>query len=309
MRSKEKKLKFAIIGGAKTDNTHDLFEEIRMHGHLPSIFSIKDIFFDSRSGISATKKRLSTFDIFLARSGHDKYQREIKMLVRDLLNTQKTVVDDVLGKEYINGKMSQALLFSRHEIVHPITFLASTFASYEKILKKMKFPIIIKPDIGKRGIGIKKVDNRKNALLFLQKNERGFILQEYLPTDSDIRVFVVGNKVLGAMKRHIIKGDFRSNISLGAKAEKIKLNKAIKKVALSATGAVGFEIAGVDLIWHNNKYYVLEVNEGPQWQGFKKTTGINPAKHIVTYAIEKYNINQRERRPKTIIPQFRTKPR
>jgi len=290
MSSKEKKLKFAIIGSAKTDNTRDLIEEIRSRGHLASTFSAKDIFFDSSAGVSSIKEKIGSFDIFLLRTGHDEYQKEIRMLARDLLDSKKIVVDDVLGREYINGKMSQALLFSKHDIPHPKTFLASSFASYKKIIEKMGFPIIIKPDIGKRGIGIKKFESSRSALIFLKKNERGFILQEYLPADGDIRVFIVGNKVVGTMKRYIIKGDYRSNVSLGAKTEKIQSNSIIDKIALKAIKAVGFEIAGVDLIHYNNKYYVIEVNEGPQWQGFKKTTGVNPAKYIVEYAIKKYNV-------------------
>jgi RimK family alpha-L-glutamate ligase len=293
MSGNKKKLKFAIIGGAKTDNARDLIEEIRSRGHLSSTFSAKDIFFDSRSGASSHKEKINTFDIFLFRAGHDEYQKEIRMLARDLLDSKKIVMDDVLGREYINGKMSQALLFLKHNIPHPKTFLASSFASYKKLLEKMNFPIIIKPDIGKRGIGIKKFNSSKSALVFLKKNERGFILQEYLFADGDIRVFIVGNEVVGIMKRYIIKGDYRSNVSLGAKTEKIQSNPTIDKIALKATKAVSFEIAGVDLIHYNNKYYVIEVNEGPQWQGFKKTTGVNPAKHIVEYAIKKYNACQK----------------
>lgn len=287
MRSNKKELKFAIIGSAKTENTRDLIKEIKSQGHSLSIFSIKDIFFESSTGALIIKEKINSFDIFLLRAGHDEYQKEVRMLARHLLDSKKIVVDEVLGKEYINGKMSQALLFSKHNIPHPKTFLASSFASYKTILKKMRFPIIIKPDIGKRGIGIKKFENTKSALAFFQKNNRGFLLQEYLPNNGDIRVFVVGNKVLGAMKRHLIKGDFRSNVSLGAKTEKLQLDRALEKTALKAVRSIGFEVAGVDLILFENKYYVIEVNEGPQWQGFKKTMGINPASHIVKYSIKK----------------------
>jgi ribosomal protein S6--L-glutamate ligase len=297
----KQKLKFAIIGGAKTENTRDLLEEIKLRGHFPSTFSAKDIFFDSDAGVLSAKEKINSFDIFLLRAGHDEYQKEIRILARHLLASKKIVVDEILGKEYINGKMSQALLFSKNNIPHPKTFLASSLASYKKILQSMRLPIIIKPDIGKRGIGIKKFNSSKSALIFLKKNERGFILQEYLTADGDIRVFIVGNKVVGTMKRYIIKGDYRSNVSLGAKTEKIESNSLIDKIALKATKVVGFEIAGVDLIHHNRKYYVIEVNEGPQWQGFKKTTGVNPAQHIVEYAIKKYNAYQ-ERLKKRKIP-------
>jgi len=289
MDNKRKKLKFAIIGSAKTYNTRDLIEEIRSRGHLFSTISAKDVFFDSSAGVLSIKEKINSFDIFFLRAGHDEYQKEVRMLARHLLDSKKIVVDEVLGKEYINGKMSQTLLFSKHDIPCPKTFLASSFASYKTILEKMRFPIIIKPDVGKRGIGIKKFESLRSALIFLRKNERGFILQEYLSTDGDIRAFVIGKKVVGTMKRYTIKGDYRSNVSLGARTEKMQFDSTINKLALKATRAIGLEIAGVDLIRHNGKYYVIEINEGPQWQGFKKTTGINPAKHIIEYAINKNN--------------------
>jgi len=62
----------------------------------------------------------------------------------------------------------------------------------------------------------------------------------------------------------------------------------LKKIALTATKALGYDIAGIDLFEYNNKYFVFEVNFSPQWQKFKEVTGISPAKDIVDLAIKKY---------------------
>ncbi|OGI29418.1 MAG: hypothetical protein A2288_03810 [Candidatus Moranbacteria bacterium RIFOXYA12_FULL_44_15] len=95
------------------------------------------------------------------------------------------------------------------------------------------------------------------------------------------------------MKRYIIPGDFRSNASLGAKAEKILLTQELKELALKATKAMNYEVAGVDIIKHKKKLYVLEINSAPQWQKFKEVTGVNPAEAIIAYAIKKYHKNRR----------------
>jgi glutathione synthase/RimK-type ligase-like ATP-grasp enzyme len=75
---------------------------------------------------------------------------------------------------------------------------------------------------------------------------------------------------------------------LGARAEKILLTKKLETLALRATKAMNYEIAGVDIIEHKKEFYVLEINSAPQWQKFKEVTGINPAEDIVAYSLKKY---------------------
>ena len=116
-----------------------------------------------------------------------------------------------------------------------------------------------------------------------------FLFQGYIPIAYDIRVFVVGSEALGAMKRIVGKDDFRSNASLGAAVEKIELTDSLKNIAISATRAYRYEVAGVDIVIHGGREYVLEVNNAPQWMAFKKVVGINPAEAIVKYCINKYN--------------------
>lgn len=141
---------------------------------------------------------------------------------------------------------------------------------------------------GQKGQGIVKIDNKKQAYNFFKKNHKGYLLQEYLEIDSDIRIFVVNSKILGAMKRFIIPGDFRSNASLGARVEQVNPTKEMIDLAKRAVKAMKYEIAGVDIVTYKGKFYVIEVNSTPQWQKFKKVTGINPAKHIIDYSLEKY---------------------
>jgi ribosomal protein S6--L-glutamate ligase len=179
----------------------------------------------------------------------------------------------------------------KNKINHPKTYQAMSFISYKQIAKELLFPIIAKPVRGRQGMGIKKINNEKNFLKFIKKNYKGYLVQQYIKTDGDLRVFVVGDEVLGAIKRFVVPGDFRSNVSLGAKAKKVAVTKKIKEISLKAAKAMDFEVAGVDLIKHKNKYYVIEVNNGPQWQKFKEVTKINPAKKIIDYAINKFENN------------------
>ena len=100
-------------------------------------------------------------------------------------------------------------------------------------------------------------------------------MQEFIELEYDIRAMVLHDKVIGVMKRNIIKGkDFRSNVSLGAEAEKMELTKLEEEVAIKASKAVGGILTGVDLIPSKDREkiepYVLEVNSNPGLSGIEK---------------------------------------
>ena len=283
------KLKFAIIG-PETENTNDLVNEIKKSGNISYVIQLKDVTFEFKSGEFKafwSKKNLFNFDIFIFR-GYNKNLNFARIFIDTLLNKKKVVVDDILGKTFISSKVFEASIFNRNKISHPKTYHAVNLASWKKILKKVKFPIIAKPVYGQKGQGIIKLENEKSYISLFTKNPKEYLLQEFIRVDGDLRVFIVNNKVLGAIKRFIVPGDFRSNASLGAQAIKVIPSKKIKEIAIKATKSMGYEIAGVDIIEDKNNLYVLEVNSSPQWQKFKETTGVNPAREIIKYSLEKY---------------------
>ncbi len=287
-----KKINFAIIGSL-TENTLDLKSEIEKRGFLVSVFPLSTIFLEFNKGNSiarSKKNSLDNFDIFLFRA-YNKNFREAKILAELLLAKNKIIIDTVLGLDMIDSKVYEASKLSQAGINYPKTWQSIGKKNYTEILKKIDFPLIVKPVYGQKGQGIKKINNRQSFIKFFENNPQGYLIQEFLKIDGDIRVFIVGGKILGGIKRYLPKNDFRSNVSLGAKTEKIVLTDEIKKTALEATKTMHYEIAGVDLIEYKNKIYVLEVNSTPQWQGFKITTGINPAPYIVNYALKKYEKN------------------
>ena len=288
-----KRLSFLIIGPT-TQNTSDLTYEIGKRGHTSLVLPLKEVCFEFSKNVFTVKgrgKNLKNFDIVFFR-GYNENFIEAQILAKKFLDEKKIVIDEAIGRGFIPGKIFEAGQFIKNKLLHPQTFQALNFSSYCKILKNIPFPIIVKPVRGQKGKDMYKFDSQQEALNFFKKNPIGYLIQEYLPIDGDIRVFVVGNKVIGAIKRFVIKGDFRSNASLGAKAEEYTVDENLKKLSLSAAKIMRYEIAGVDVIRHKGKYFILEVNFAPQWQKFKEITGINPAKHIIDYAIQKYEKNK-----------------
>jgi ribosomal protein S6--L-glutamate ligase len=214
---------------------------------------------------------------------------EVKILMERLIASGKVVIDEGVAHRIAEGKMFQASKLQRAGINIPRTVQAYDLRTWKVVLADMQFPIVIKPVKGRRGEGVMKLDSCKTALVLFKARPYGYLAQEYFSLDGDYRLFLVEGKVLGAIKRFVVDGDFRTNCSLGSRTEEVKVTREMRIIATRAAKAVGYEVAGVDLIEHDGKYYVLEVNASPQWQGFKEATGINPAGAIIDLALRKYH--------------------
>ena len=129
-----------------------------------------------------------------------------------------------------------------------------------------------------------------NAFLNL---EADFLVQEFIKEagGSDIRCFVIGDKVFAAMKRQSADGDFRSNLHSGGSAEPVKLRPEERAVAVKAAKSLGLDVAGVDIVRSSHGPLVLEVNSSPGLEGIEKVTGKDIASAIIEH-IEKFAINR-----------------
>jgi ribosomal protein S6--L-glutamate ligase len=115
----------------------------------------------------------------------------------------------------------------------------------------------------------------------------------------DVRVLVVGGRVVAAMERRAAAGDFRANMHQGGSAVKIKLTPQEKRVALAAAKAVGLSVAGVDLLRGENGPLVLEVNSSPGLEGIEGTTKIDVAGKILEFAEKLANGSAQHPSPRT----------
>ena len=158
-------------------------------------------------------------------------------------------------------------------------------------------PVIIKLQEGTHGLGVILAETKKSAKSIidtLYKMDTSILIQKYIEESNgeDIRIFVIGNKVIASMKRSSEAGEFRSNVHRGGDTELVKISEKEKEIALNATKHIGLGVAGVDLIRSKKGPLLIEVNASPGLQGIEVTTGINIAKEIVLY-VEK---NGRRRR-------------
>lgn len=153
------------------------------------------------------------------------------------------------------------------------------------------FPVIVKQVDGMGGTGVIKVDDEKTALEFLGhhlKESKGVLVQQFFTPEKrlDIRVFVLGGRVIGAMQLEPQKENFRANIHQKGEAQKFELPKEIEELALKAANACGLAIAGIDIIIENDcAPVVIEANYSPGFRGLETATGIDIAEQIIRYVI------------------------
>ena len=197
-------------------------------------------------------------------------------------------------------KYRTSLRLSDYGIRQPKTTLINdpekSALAFDKLDTKM--PVIMKTLRGSKGVGVLFIESEKALdsivqLIYKQDEDTDLLLQEYIPTDYDVRVLVLGGKVLATMKRPVIEGDFRSNVSQGSKPEKIKLTELEIEASLLAAKAVNGVWTAVDFIPSKNREkeapFVIEVNSSPGTEGMEEASGQNISKEIIQFFADKKN--------------------
>lgn len=149
-------------------------------------------------------------------------------------------------------------------------------------------PHVIKLNEGTQGTGVmltEKLSASRGVIETLRGLYANFIVQEFIgeAKGADLRCFVVGNKVVAAMRRQAPKGDFRSNLHRGGTAKAVRVTAAEAETAVRAAQVLGLGVAGVDLIRAARGPLVLEVNSSPGLEGIEGATGIDVAGRIIEH--------------------------
>jgi ribosomal protein S6--L-glutamate ligase len=147
-------------------------------------------------------------------------------------------------------------------------------------------PLVIKLLEGTQGKGVMLAGSREAATSIIDafhSLDEHILIQRFIAESAgrDVRAFVVGRRVVATMERQAKPGEFRSNLHLGGKAQRVPRSAAIERLALRATKALGLDVAGVDLLLGRDGPLVIEVNPCPGLEGIERTTGVNVAGHLI----------------------------
>jgi len=231
-----------------------------------------------------------------------------KNLLFQLEKNKFFCVNSLESMEICENKFLTSIQLSNNGLPVPKTALLPDDKAIDKALKQVggKFPLVVKLLSGTQGIGVSVVDSYsslKSVYQTLRKLDRKaeILIQEMIPSNYDLRIHVLAKngdasnsedaQIIGAMRRNKVKKDFRTNFSLGATTQKVKLTDDIAEIAKKAALAVGCVLCGVDIIIDKKtgKPYVLEVNSSPGIKGIEKTTGLSISDQLMTFLQDKQN--------------------
>jgi ribosomal protein S6--L-glutamate ligase len=191
----------------------------------------------------------------------------------------------------VHNKLLTHLILQQHNIAMPKTYISSTVEAAKDVLKKVKYPVVMKFPEGTQGKGVMFADSISSASSMLDALgalKQPFIVQEYVDTGgSDIRAFVVGDKVVAAMRRKAQREEKRANIHIGGEGEYVELDRIARKLAVDTAKALKTDICGVDILEGAFGPVVIEANVSPGLQGLSKISKVNVADEIARFLFKK----------------------
>jgi len=227
--------------------------------------------------------------IVLVRTGAETNNFMLAVL-RQLDKAGVICINEADSIETASDKLKTSQILSQHNISIPNTMMVKHPIDSTIVKNRIGFPCVVKVITGTQGIGVYLCEKRRdfNKLMEFIHNvgiSKTLLVQEYIGLNpgEDIRVLVIGGKVIGAMKRTAPKGDFRANISNGGTGEKFDVTPEIDFIARETARVLNLHIAGIDLLFHNDGFVVCEANTAPGFKGFEKYCDVDIAELIVEY--------------------------
>ncbi len=197
------------------------------------------------------------------------------------------IINPPLSIERSVDKYCALALLEEHGLPVPRTAVTESHQEALKCFHELGEDVVMKPLFGSRGIGSTRIsdpDVAARVFRTISFHHGVLYLQEFIPHGvSDIRAFVVGDRVIASM--HRIADTWKTNVSLGAKPVSTNLDEELENLAVKAAEVIGCKVTGVDILEGPNGPVIVELNSQPGWRGLQTVTKINIADKIVKHAL------------------------
>ena len=282
-----------VILSARTGwHTDELIRALTARGHLAAVLPYEGLIARVRVEAGLTSEQISILDAdaVLARiiPGGSLEQLIYRVdALHWLENRGLRVVNSPRAIERSVDKFYTTTLLHDAGLLVPETVVCERVEDAMAAVRSMG-DVVIKPIFGSLGHGMVRVSDPDVALRVVRALDQirsVFYVQRAIDhSGRDLRVFVVGGRVLGAIERRAPAGEWRTNVAIGGSATAVDISPEIEQVALRAAAAVGADYAGVDVVpARDGSLYVLEVNGIPGWEGLQQATGLDVAAAIVEH--------------------------
>ena len=245
---------------------------------------------DDRKSIRFCNDIVALPDSLLARTGSGTGYFNLSVL-RQFERLNVPTLPNSASIEASKDKMYANQILAQAGLPIPKTMLTRFPCKAELVEKVVGFPCVLKVVTGSHGAGVYLCENAKqfedlSELISSLDGKTSMIIQEYIKFSEgrDLRVIVVGGRVIGAMKRTSTDGSFKANISRGGKGEPYDVDDEMEMLAIQVAKVLDLDVAGVDLLFHHDGYRICEANSSPGFKGFEQALGINIPQKIFDYA-------------------------
>lgn len=274
-------------------SVRQLFRRIIEKGHTPYYLRVTSVPYSAKGGLAIAEDDQVTLDGAIVKGLGDLNTAEEAVgklgLVKSLELSGTIVINPFRSLLLSRDKITQLLYLSENGIPIPDTIITWSVSTALRYLSKWG-KAVVKPVIGSLGRGVLLIDDEDRAFYDLTnvlRSGQPIYIQKYIEKPGrDIRIFVVGDRVLGGIYR--VSMGWKTNVARGGRPVKAELDNELEELALKATRILGLEFAGVDVAedLDNGSYLVLEVNSAPLWRGFYHATRVDPSEHIVNRLLD-----------------------
>ncbi len=291
-------MKLAILScSPKCYSTRRLHEAAEQRGHKVKVLDTLKFAIDLEQGMPNLyfrQKELSQYDAVLPRIGASityfgtAVVRQFEQMDVYCANTSASISNS-------RDKLRSLQILSRHRIGIPkTTFVRDKKDVMPAIERVGGAPVIIKLIEGTQGIGVLLAETEKSAeaiIELLQSQKQNVLIQKFVSESKgrDIRAFVVGDRVVAAMRRVAQGQEFRSNVHRGGIAEPITLDEEYSETAVRAAQIMGLRVAGVDMLESKAGPQIMEVNSSPGLEGIEGCTQLDIAGTIIDHIAARIN--------------------
>ena len=291
-------MKLAILSCApKCYSTRRLLEAARQRGHDARVLNTLKFSLDLEQGepdLFYRQRHLSHYDAVLPRIGAS-ITHFGTAVVRQFEQMEVFCANSSIGIASSRDKLRSLQVLSRHHIGMPTTaFVRDKKDILPAIARVGGAPVVIKLIEGTQGIGVLLAESVKSAegiIELLQTQKQNVLIQKFVAESKgrDIRAFVIGDRVIAAMRRVAQGQEFRSNVHRGGLTEPVELSEAYARTAVRAAQILGLRIAGVDMLEAKEGPQVMEVNSSPGLEGIERCTQLDVAGAVIDYMAAQVN--------------------
>ncbi len=285
-------MKLAILScSPNAYSTRRLKEAAEQRGHKAKVLNTLKFAIDLDRGnpdLYYRQKHLSSYDAVLPRIGAS-ITYYGTAVVRQFQEMDVFCANTAHGIINSRDKLRSLQILSRHHIGIPrTTFVRDKRDVLPAIERVGGAPVIIKLIEGTQGIGVLLAESVKQAesiIELLQSQKQNVLIQKFVAESKgkDVRAFVVGDRVVAAMRRVAQGQEFRSNVHRGGVAEAIELDEQYRETAVRCAQILGLRVAGVDMLEGKNGPQVMEVNSSPGLEGIETATELDVAGAVIDY--------------------------